>query len=55
MRDEKFGVRMSKDVLLRKPLRKHQVLWLVLHGLRLPLPDDSLLQLAEHINQSFPL
>ena len=48
---EELELGMGEDVLLREPLGQHHVRRLVLHHLRLPLPEDSLLQAAEDVDQ----
>ena len=48
VRYEEKSVGMSKNILLGQPGGQQEVVRLVLHGLSLPLPDHSLLQLSKH-------
>ena len=48
---EQLQLGMGEDVLLRQPLGQHHVRRLVVHLLRLPLPQDPLLQPAEDVHQ----
>ncbi len=47
--DEEVEIGVSKNLLLRKPLRDEHVGGGVLHLTGLPLPDDPLLQFSEQI------
>ena len=54
VRDKKLQLGMTEDILLWKPLGQHHVVRLVLHHLRLPLPEDPLLQSAEDVEEQPP-
>ncbi len=55
MSDEKFEVRVSENLLLRKPLRDKHIGGGVLHLAGLPLPNNALLQFSDHKSSLFQL
>ena len=55
MGNEHLCVRMSKDILLRKPFREFYIRGQSFHLLSFPFPNNLLLQLLKYIKEKQPL